>query len=132
MKSEGVFPNSVTFLCILRGCTNIETIEKGQGLHMEVVKEDFEKDPVIGSALVDMYVKCGSLSKAQDLFDWLPYHDVVSWNTLIVGYKHLKQFHSPCLHFISNQRLENYPQEHPISTICLFNMCTQSEALCLR
>eukprot|EP00250_Pteridium_aquilinum_P009322 c18595_g3_i1 orf=2-544(+) len=33
-----------------------------------------------------MYAKCGSLTEAQDVFDELPYRNVVSWTSLITGY----------------------------------------------
>ena len=38
---------------------------------------------VIGSALVDMYAKCGALVKAQKVLEELPVHDVVAWSALI-------------------------------------------------
>ena len=43
-------------------------------------------DVVLGTALVDMYAKCGAISKAKEVFDELPLQNVVSWTTLITGY----------------------------------------------
>ncbi|KAH7285386.1 hypothetical protein KP509_33G026100 [Ceratopteris richardii] len=40
---------------------------------------------VLGSALMDMYAKCGALTKAQQIFDDLPEQDVISWTSLITG-----------------------------------------------
>lgn len=39
----------------------------------------------IGSTLVDMYVKCGSLENALAVLDTLHEKDVVTWNTIIAG-----------------------------------------------
>ena len=41
---------------------------------------------MLGNALVDMYAKCGTFTKSQEVFDELLVWDVVSWNSLIIGY----------------------------------------------
>ena len=43
-------------------------------------------DVVLGSALVDMYARCGWLSKAQEVLNELPNGNVVTWSSLIAGY----------------------------------------------
>eukprot|EP00249_Psilotum_nudum_P023613 c28935_g4_i7 orf=436-1446(+) len=40
----------------------------------------------MGNALVNMYGKCGSLTDARSLFDKMPHHNVVSWNSMISVY----------------------------------------------
>ena len=45
-----------------------------------------EKDIVLGTSLVDMYIKCNMLVEAQQVHDELHVRNVVSWNALIVGY----------------------------------------------
>ena len=41
---------------------------------------------ILGTALVDMYVKCGLLAKAQEVHDRIQTRDIVASNTLIGGY----------------------------------------------
>jgi pentatricopeptide repeat protein len=48
--------------------------------------ESLERDPIVGNALVDMYAKCGSLDKAEQVFHKLQVQDLVSWTSLIAGY----------------------------------------------
>ncbi|KAI5058728.1 hypothetical protein GOP47_0026898 [Adiantum capillus-veneris] len=87
MVYEGFSPDSVTFVGSLIACASIEAIDKGQELHVEVERRGFfERDPSIGSALVDFYTKCGSLTMAQEVFDKLPFKNQVTWTTLIAGY----------------------------------------------
>ncbi|KAH7439688.1 hypothetical protein KP509_04G072400 [Ceratopteris richardii] len=90
MKRKGFCPDGVTFPCILKACTKLGAAEKGEEVYTEIVSEGFcgkSKDlPSIWSALVDMYAKCGALSKAQEVFNKLPVQDVVSWTALIAGY----------------------------------------------
>lgn len=48
-------------------------------IHDQIFKFGMESDLLMGSTLVDMYGKCGSLDSACKLFDKVPNHDVVSW-----------------------------------------------------
>eukprot|EP00250_Pteridium_aquilinum_P005049 c15205_g1_i1 orf=1-468(-) len=41
---------------------------------------------MVGSALMDMYTKCGLLVEAQEIFNAIPVPDVVAWTSLITGY----------------------------------------------
>ena len=52
-----------------------------------------EGDIVLGTTLVDMYVKCGMLAKAEKVLKGLPDRNTVSWNMLIVGYTKHNQVH---------------------------------------
>jgi pentatricopeptide repeat protein len=45
-----------------------------------------EEDIVLGSALVNMYAKCGLLSKAREVLEELPMRDAISWSAIISGY----------------------------------------------
>ncbi|KAI5057889.1 hypothetical protein GOP47_0027904 [Adiantum capillus-veneris] len=87
MQSDGVPPNTATFLITLKACSSIDAIDKGEEIHADIEKKGLlEEDIVLGNALVDMYMKCGGINKAQDVFDTLPSRNLVSWNTLIAGY----------------------------------------------
>ncbi|KAI5057046.1 hypothetical protein GOP47_0028864 [Adiantum capillus-veneris] len=87
MKQDGFSPDRVTFACILRACGNAGAAEKGKEIHGEILRLGLlGKDTVLGNALVDMYGKCGALTKAQEVFDSLPDCNLVSWNALIAGY----------------------------------------------
>ena len=53
-----------------------------------------QNDIVLGNALVDMYAKCGAVSKVRQVLDGLPSWNVDSWSALTVGYAqegHAKQ-----------------------------------------
>lgn len=43
-------------------------------------------DDFVGSSLINMYAKCGSIHLAQQVFDNMFNRDVVSWNAIILGY----------------------------------------------
>ena len=44
-----------------------------------------QKDIVLGNDVVDMFAKCGELTKAWDMFQQLSMKNIVSWTVMIVG-----------------------------------------------
>lgn len=86
MQQDGVSLDIITFVCLLKACGSLSAIIKGQEIHIEIIKQGFERDLLVGSTLVDTYAKCGWLVEAQDMFDKLPKQTIVSWNALLVGY----------------------------------------------
>ncbi|KAI5080344.1 hypothetical protein GOP47_0005823 [Adiantum capillus-veneris] len=86
MQHEGFTPTSITFVCCLKACGSLRDTDQCQTLDVEVTKHGLEKDLIVGSALLDMHVKCGSLKKAEEVFHNLPVRNVVSWTALIKGY----------------------------------------------
>ena len=83
-------PNEVTFLYVLKAYSCLNLSEQGMLLHCEITELGLDHDVTIASTLIDMYMKCGLLVKAQDVFDMLPSRDVNSWNALIAGYAKFK------------------------------------------
>ncbi|KAJ7527987.1 hypothetical protein O6H91_16G079600 [Diphasiastrum complanatum] len=88
MKQEGVQPDNVTFVLLLKACASLAALEQGKQLHSEIIKCGFQSNVVVGSTLVDMYAKCGCTEDARELFDNMSERNVVSWNAMIAGYAH--------------------------------------------
>eukprot|EP00250_Pteridium_aquilinum_P006461 c16382_g2_i1 orf=1-1659(-) len=86
MKSEGVKPDNVTFLTILKACASSGAFEQGKYIHTCVFDNGFHSDVFVGSTLVDMYGKCGSVHHAREVFNSMPQRDEVSWSAMIAGY----------------------------------------------
>jgi pentatricopeptide repeat protein len=91
MQQEGVALDAITFVGILNACARVAALEKGRCAHAQIIESGFESNVFVGSSLVDMYAKCGSLEEAQRVFDSMPIHNVVSWNAMILG--HVKNGH---------------------------------------
>ncbi|XP_057871438.2 pentatricopeptide repeat-containing protein DOT4, chloroplastic isoform X2 [Cryptomeria japonica] len=86
LQLAGVNPNSATFTSILPACAKMEALEEGMEIHQKIIKSGFSFDVVIVTTLIDMYAKCGSIRKAQNLFDTIRQQDVVSWTAIVAGY----------------------------------------------
>lgn len=79
-------PNSVTLMAVLPGCAALSALAKGKEIHAYAVKSVMASDVTVGSALVDMYAKCGCLNLARRVFDAMPIRNVITWNALIMAY----------------------------------------------
>eukprot|EP01018_Ginkgo_biloba_P036678 Gb_33367 [translate_table: standard] len=86
MGQAGVEPDRFTFASVLSACANLASLERGKEMHEYIVRCGFQSDVFVESALVDMYVKCRSIENARNVFDEMPGRNVVSWNTMTVGY----------------------------------------------
>ncbi|KAJ7555610.1 hypothetical protein O6H91_05G046600 [Diphasiastrum complanatum] len=83
MKEEGVQPNNVTHVVLLKACASIAALEQDKQLHLDIIKSGFKSDANFERTLVDIYAKC--IEDAQQLFN-MHKQDVVSWNAMIAGY----------------------------------------------
>ncbi|KAG9132205.1 hypothetical protein Leryth_017072 [Lithospermum erythrorhizon] len=84
---KGTFkPNSITLMTILPGCAALTALSKGKEIHAYAIRNALSSDVAVGSALVDMYAKCGCLDLARNVFDCLPIRNVITWNVMIMAY----------------------------------------------
>jgi pentatricopeptide repeat protein len=86
MKQEGVEPDPATFVGVLNACASVAALEEGRHVHEEIIQSGCATDVFVGSSLVDMYAKCGSLGDAQQVFNNMATHNVVTWNAMLGGY----------------------------------------------
>eukprot|EP00249_Psilotum_nudum_P016752 c25971_g7_i1 orf=321-1475(+) len=86
MHVEGVVPNKVTFVSVLNACPGEAAIAEGRLIHSRIVHDGVESDVVVGTAIMNMYGKCGCLEESREIFDKMPNRNVVSWNAMISAY----------------------------------------------
>lgn len=86
VQRAGVNQNQYTLSSALSACASLAALQEGNQVHVVSIKTGFQYDVFVGSALVDMYAKCGSIKNAQNVFDEMPKRNVVSWNAMITGF----------------------------------------------
>ncbi|XP_074375795.1 pentatricopeptide repeat-containing protein At5g27110 [Apium graveolens] len=87
MKGSGFSPDSVSYTTAISSCARLLDLEKGKDIHKEMLSGKFPVDSFVSAALVDMYGKCGCLEMAVEVFDQMPRKSLVSWNSMIAGYR---------------------------------------------
>ena len=85
------------------------------------------KDIMLGNALVDLYAKCGMLTKAEETLEELPIRNVVSWSTVITGYAEQGQGHEALNSFERMKSEGICPDE--VTCLCVLSACCHSGLL---
>ncbi|XP_047947424.1 pentatricopeptide repeat-containing protein At4g30700 [Salvia hispanica] len=86
MQELDIRPNPVTITTILSACAQLGALGLGKWLHRLIKKESLLPSIYISTALIDMYMKCGSIEEARRLFDAMDERNAVTWNAMISGY----------------------------------------------
>eukprot|EP00250_Pteridium_aquilinum_P001401 c11597_g1_i1 orf=2-634(-) len=74
------------FICISQKCRKRRDLGKAFHLLEVICSNGLEAHKSLGNHLVPMFVECGSISRAQEVFDRLIHRNVHTWTSLISGY----------------------------------------------
>lgn len=88
-KSAEGKPDNFTVPVALKACAGLRVLEYGEMVHGYVKKNgEVDLDIFVGSALIDLYSKCGRMGSALKVFGEFPRPDVVMCTSMITGYEH--------------------------------------------
>ncbi len=65
MQQEGVKSDSVTFVGVVNACASLVALEEGRYAHQQIIQSGWDSNVFVGSSLIDMYAKCGSMEDAK-------------------------------------------------------------------
>ncbi|KAJ8639237.1 hypothetical protein MRB53_015931 [Persea americana] len=85
MGLAGLKPDSFTLSTVLPIFAEYVDVSKGKEIHGYAIRNGLISDVFIGSSLIDMYAKCTRVEDSRRVFDLLPQHDAISWNSIIAG-----------------------------------------------
>ncbi|XP_015086542.1 pentatricopeptide repeat-containing protein At3g22690 [Solanum pennellii] len=86
MVEEGVMPNSVTMVCVISACAELGDLRLAERVCGYIGKAGLKVNSVMVNALIDMYMKCGSMDKAKRLFEECVDRNLVMYNTVLSNY----------------------------------------------
>ncbi|XP_060668786.1 pentatricopeptide repeat-containing protein At4g21300 isoform X2 [Ziziphus jujuba] len=85
LLQEKMKPNSLTLASVLPAFAGLAVLRLGKELHGNIIKNGLHRKRHVGSAITDMYAKCGNLDLAHRVFQGLSERDAVCWNTMITS-----------------------------------------------
>ncbi|KAL2324487.1 hypothetical protein Fmac_023545 [Flemingia macrophylla] len=80
-----VEPNVATFVSILGACGKLGCLNLGKGIHGLVFKSLYGEELVVCNPVLDMYMKCESVTDASQMFNEIPEKGIISWTSMISG-----------------------------------------------
>ncbi|KAJ4973419.1 hypothetical protein NE237_006593 [Protea cynaroides] len=125
LKSKGFSPDGCTFSSVLKACGGLNYLELGRIIHGVVLKSVFQRDLVINSALIDMYMKCGHIEESYRLFESMPERNAVVYNSMICGYGHNGNSVKAMSLFVNMSRKRIDPNH--ATFVALMNSCSGQE-----
>ncbi|KAK7278901.1 hypothetical protein RJT34_23940 [Clitoria ternatea] len=90
MLQNGVPLDSGCFSTVLDACSEYNNLKFGLQIHGLTTKLGHVFDVNSGTALVDLYAKCGNMQSARAAFDRLTSKTIASFNAILVGYLNSK------------------------------------------
>lgn len=85
MKLSGYGPDSITLASLLSACCQNGNLHFGERLHCYILRNNLDLEGFVGTALIDMYVKCGRMDFAERVFKSMKEPCLASWNSMISG-----------------------------------------------
>ncbi|KAK8619530.1 hypothetical protein V6N13_133486 [Hibiscus sabdariffa] len=122
MLHKSVKPNSLTLSSLLSASANSAILSNGQQIHAQSIKMCLELDLSIQNSLVSMYSKCGNVVDANQVFMSITEPNVVSFNTMIVGFAQ-NGFGEEALTLFGKMQSEGQ-EPNPITFLAVLSACT--------
>ncbi|KAL8500553.1 hypothetical protein ACS0TY_020217 [Phlomoides rotata] len=85
MQAMKVEPDEVTMVSCLTACAQLGALDVGIWIHRYIEKHSLSVNVVLGTALVDMYAKCGNIAKALQVFHEIPSRNALTYTAIIGG-----------------------------------------------
>ncbi|KAM0044404.1 putative tetratricopeptide-like helical domain superfamily, DYW domain-containing protein [Helianthus debilis subsp. tardiflorus] len=81
----GYVPTHSTLVSTLSAISWSALLSKGRWVHSYMVKNGHKLDGVLGTSLIEMYCKCGSIETALKVFESIPNKKLGHWTAIIAG-----------------------------------------------
>ncbi|KAL9244803.1 hypothetical protein vseg_018529 [Gypsophila vaccaria] len=78
--------DQVVILNLVEACTVSSELRILRWVHGTVIRNGFISNTAVGTAIVDMYSKCGAVEEARKAFNQMQKKNIMSWSTMVSGY----------------------------------------------
>ncbi|KAK8641267.1 hypothetical protein V6N13_010682 [Hibiscus sabdariffa] len=123
----GMKHDVVSFMGVTSACANQAAFKQGKEIHGLAVRRHFHTHLFVANSLLDFYTRCGEIDTARKLFDQIKHKDVVSWNTMILGYGMLGEL-DPAISLFEEMKKDGIEYDS-ISYIAILSACSHGGLL---
>ncbi|XP_010524367.1 PREDICTED: pentatricopeptide repeat-containing protein At2g45350, chloroplastic [Tarenaya hassleriana] len=86
MLESCVHVDKFSFSLVLKACSRLGLMREGMQIHGFLRKTGIWSNLFLQNGLIRLYLRCGCLGLARQIFDRIPQRDSVSYNSMIDGY----------------------------------------------
>lgn len=86
IRMADLWIDSFTVSSVIGAVAILNSLDIGTQLHACVTKMGLNAEVSVGSSLVTMYSKCGSIDECHKVFEQIEKPDLISWTAMIVSY----------------------------------------------
>lgn len=86
LHRSSVTPDPFALASATISCAKLADQLQGKQIHVQIIKHGHESDNCVGSALIDLYSRSGSIEDAHRVFEQLLRRDRIAWTSMIDGY----------------------------------------------
>lgn len=86
MQLYGIQPDETTLVSVISACTHLAALDQGRWIHAYIRKNGLKINVILGTTLIDMYMKLGCVESALEVFHGMEEKGVSTWNALILGF----------------------------------------------
>ncbi|KAL7084506.1 hypothetical protein ACP275_14G226900 [Erythranthe tilingii] len=119
-RGSDVAPDEVTMIGVVTACTNLEDSNLGHEFHRYIIDRRLNMTVPLTNALLDMYVKCGDLEEAKELFEKMEEKTMVSWTTMVAGCAKSGQLD------LARKLFDEMPEKDVVPWNAMISACVQS------
>lgn len=123
MIAQNIMPDNVTMINLVSIAARVGVLDQGRCIHGMVVRMGIKTDAFLGSALIDMYCKCGSIERALIVFREVTEKDVTLWTTMINGLA-FHGYGKKALQLFSEMQQEVKPNN--VTIVAVLTACSHS------
>lgn len=124
MRALNISPDSATLAIVLAACSQLGSLNMGCWVHDYIISNDIEVNVILGTSLINMFSRCGNVSKAREVFDKMPERNVIVWTAMISGYG---------MHGYGNQAMELFhemrstgPPPNNVTFVAVLSACAHA------
>lgn len=125
--NKEVKPNEVSIMNLMEACAVSAELRRSKWAHGIAVRRGLAGDVAVGTAIIDMYSKCGDIEASIRAFNQIPEKNVVCWSAMISAYGINGLAHES---LVSLEKMkQNGMKPNAVTTLSLLSACSHGGLL---
>ncbi|XP_047084194.1 pentatricopeptide repeat-containing protein At4g35130, chloroplastic-like [Lolium rigidum] len=86
LLNQPLHPDYFTISAVVPAFVLLGLLRQCRQMHSYIIRLGYGESTLIMNAVMHMYARCGDVVSSREIFDKMADKDVISWNTMIMGY----------------------------------------------